>query len=149
MRDWLIRAYSCAHSVALRLRSMMLLPVVMRESDVGGERMEMSMAVDLRRGTRGVSSTAMRGARPPGCKISSPSDTRGCECAAVISNTSILPGVTTMLHSSGCRLSHLPASDQEKMDAIAFAALPEVAGTARYGWLDADWDGVISPFGKV
>lgn len=124
-------AYSCAHSAALRLLSMMLLPVVMRESGVGGERMEMSMAVDLRRGTRGVSSTAIRGARPPGCMISSPSDTSGFECVAVISKTSILPGVTTILHSSGCRLSHRPASDQEKIDPIALVALPELAGTAR------------------
>lgn len=124
-------AYSCAHSVALRLLSMMLFPVVMRESGVGGERMEMSIAVDLRKGTKGVSSTAIRGARPPGCIISSPSDTSGLEWVAVISNTSILPGVTTMLHSSGCRLSHRPASDQEKMDAIAFVALAESVGTAR------------------
>jgi hypothetical protein len=124
-------AYSCAHSVALRLLSMMLLPVVIRESGVGGERMEMSIAVDLRKGTKGVSSTAIRGARPPGCKISSPSDTSGLECVAVISKTSILPGVTTTLHSSGCRLSHRPASDQEKIDAIALVALAEFVGTAR------------------
>ena len=67
----------------------------------------------------------------------------------MISKTSILPGVTTILHSSGCRLSQRPASDQEKIDAIALVALPEPAGTARYGWFDADWDGVIVPLGKV
>lgn len=35
------------------------------------------------------------------------------------------------------------------MDAIALVALPEFVGTARYGWFDADWDGVIVPLGEV
>jgi hypothetical protein len=131
IRDWLIMAYNCAHSAALRLLNMMLLPVLMRDSPVGGERMEMSMAVDLRRGTRGVSSTATRGARPSGCMISSPSVTKGFECIAEISKTSIFPGVTTMLHSAGCKLSHLPASDQAKMDATALVAWPLPCGTVR------------------
>lgn len=142
-------AYSCAHSVALRLLSMMLLPVWMRDSGVGGDRIEMSMAVDLRSGTRGVSSTATKGARPSVCTISSPSARKGLEWFIVISKTSIFPGVTTILHSSGCRLSQRPASDQAKIDAIVLEALPESCGTARYGVFDADCDGVIVPLGRV
>lgn len=149
MRDWLIIAYNCAHSAALRLLSMMLLPVLTRDSAVGGDRMEMSMAVDLRRGTSGVSSTATRGARPSVWIISSPSAKNGLEWWAVISNTSILPGVTTMLHSSGCKLSHLPVSDQANMEAMVLEALPDPCGTARYGVFDADCDGVMVPFGRL
>ena len=40
---------------------MMLLPEVIFEFAVGGERMEMSMAVPRRRGTRGVNSRATSG----------------------------------------------------------------------------------------
>lgn len=54
-----------------------------------------------------------------------------------------------ILHSSGCRLSHLPASDQEKIEAIVFDALSDPRGTVRYGVLEADWDGVMVPFGNV
>ena len=122
MREWLIMAYNCAHSAGLRLRSMMLFPLLMRDSAVGGERIEISMAVDLRRGTKGVSSTATRGALFSVLIISSPSARKGFECVAEISWTSIFPGVTTMLHSSGCKLSHRPASDHVKIDAIAFEA---------------------------
>jgi hypothetical protein len=111
--------------------------------------MEISMAVDLRNGTRGVSSTAIRGAPPPGVMISSPSARKGLEWLIESSKTSILPGVTTILHSSGCRLSHRPASDQAKMDAMVFEALPEPCGTALYGVFDADCDGVIVPLGRV
>lgn len=39
----------------------MLLPDLICDLDVGGERMEMSSAVPLRRGTRGVSSSPIRG----------------------------------------------------------------------------------------
>lgn len=43
---------------------MMLLPLRMSELAMGGERMEMSMAVPLRMGTSGVSSRATRGLTP-------------------------------------------------------------------------------------
>jgi hypothetical protein len=35
------------------------------------------------------------------------------------------------------------------MDAMAFAAWVEAFGTALYGVFDADWDGVMVPFGSV
>lgn len=126
MRAWLIIEYNCVHSAALRLRNMMLLPGLRSDSAVGGERMEISMAVDLRNGTRGVSSTATRGALPSGVMISSPSARKGLEWFSEISKTSIFPGVTTMLHSSGCRLSHFPDSDQAKRDAIVLETFPEL-----------------------
>lgn len=127
----------------------MLFPLFMRDSAVGGERIEMSMAVDFRRGTKGVSSTTIRGALVSGCMISSPSVKKGFEWAAEISCTSIFPGVTRMLHSSGCKLSHRPASDQVNIDAIALDADPESWGTVLYGVFDADWEGVIVPLGRV
>lgn len=54
-----------------------------------------------------------------------------------------------MLHSSGCKLSHRPTFDQEKIEAMDFDAFSEFRGTALYGVLEADCDGVIVPFGKV
>jgi putative alpha-1,2-mannosidase len=83
----------------------MLFPLLIRESAVGGERIVMSMAVDLRMGTSGVSSTAIKGGFPSGSMISSPSARKAFECAAFSSNACTFPGVMTMLHSSGCRLS--------------------------------------------
>lgn len=54
-----------------------------------------------------------------------------------------------MLHSLGWRLSHRPASDHAKMDAIVLEAVATPCGTARYGVLDADCDGVMVPLGRV
>ena len=111
--------------------------------------MVMSMAVDLRMGTRGVRSIAMRGGLLSGWMISSPSVRNGFECAAVISKISTLPGVTTMLHSVGCKSCHFPESTHVKRDAIDFEACPDPGGTARYGVLEADCDGVMVSFGIV
>lgn len=115
---------------------MMLLLEVIFEFGVGGERTLMSSAVPRRRGTRGVNSMAIRGFSLS-CDTDESSESvsersvtlTGLECAALISKTSIKPGVMTTLHSSGCRLSHVPLSDHEKIDAMAFVALLGCAGT--------------------
>lgn len=115
---------------------MMLLLEVIFEFGVGGDRTLMSSAVPRRRGTSGVSSIAINGLSRS-CDIDESSESvsersvtlAGIECAALISKTSIRPGVMTTLHSSGWRLSHVPLSDQEKIDAMDFVALLGCAGT--------------------
>lgn len=86
------------------------------EAGVGGLRIEMSIAVPWRRGTRGVSSRAINGRLLAG-RIGWASGW-WWECAAVSLKASIRPGETITLHSSGWRSSQKPRLDQENMDAI-------------------------------
>ena len=97
-----------SHSSAFRDRNIILFVVLSFELAVGGERMLMSRAVPLRKGTIGVSSNATRGccvideARESGASdMVSLAWSFAPEWAADISNASINPGDITIEHSSG------------------------------------------------
>ena len=133
IRALLIMAYSFSQSSGLLDLNMRLLPLRKREFCVGGERIEMSRAVPRRRGTSGVNSSATSGRTPfvdglGSSGLAIPEDTA---FACPMSKASMSPGVTTISHSSGWRLSHVPPSDHEKMHATDFAAPLLVGGTVR------------------
>lgn len=115
---------------------MMLLLEVIFDRSVGGDRMLMSIAVPRRRGTSGVSSIEMSGRDDR--------DDRSDEFefeSGVILKASMSPGLTTMLHSSGVRLSQLPLSDQPNRDATTLLDLAGCTGTVRYPLWDAELEG--------
>jgi hypothetical protein len=101
---------------------MTLLLARIKELGVGGDLIEMSSAVPRRKGTKGVTSNAIRGwtPLPEGLVRSLPTNPVGT--ASFMSKASISPGVTTITHSSGCNTSHAPRSDHEKIDATVFEA---------------------------
>jgi hypothetical protein len=141
MRAQLIMAYKASHSPAFRDRNMTLLVALTFEFAVGGDRIEMSSAVPLRKGTSGVSSKATRGCtvgdelRESESLLASPPPS--LECAADISKASINPGDTTIEHSFRSIGSQPPLSDHEQTMAIVLAFLApemfETGGTDRYG----------------
>jgi hypothetical protein len=61
--------------------------------------------------------------------------------ACAMSKASIKPGVTTISHSSGCKLSQDPPSDHEKMHATDLADPLDDGGTDRYGACEGESDG--------
>lgn len=86
---------------------MILLPVWILDFSVGGERILMSRAVPRRRGTRGVSSTPIRGglltskSEPSEEPSEASRESVGLPKDASISKASMSPGVMIILHSSG------------------------------------------------
>jgi len=101
MRALLIREYNFSHSSGLRERNMMFALVRSTELVVGGDRIEMSRAVPLLRGTKGVSSSATKGLTPRWEGLAcGPSPPMGAFAAWARSKASIRPGETMMVHSS-------------------------------------------------
>ena len=58
-----------------------------------------------------------------------------------MSKASTRPGVTTIVHSSGCKGSQAPLSDHAKIEATVLTGCPTLGGTERYGPCDADSEG--------
>lgn len=136
-----MRLYSFSQSSGLLDLNIILFPFRRSEFCVGGDRIDMSRAVPRRSGTNGVNSKATKGLTPFVEGLSSQFPVFETALACAMSKASIKPGVTTISHSSGCRLSQDPLSDHEKMHATDFADPLDDGGTARYGACEGESEG--------